>query len=41
MTEPAGMRERIERLGGRFDIAAGGSGGVTVRLSIPAQQAYA
>ncbi|WP_028101475.1 sensor histidine kinase [Pseudoduganella violaceinigra] len=36
-----GMRERIVRLGGQFDIAAGAQGGVAVRLSIPARQAYA
>jgi len=36
-----GMRERIVRLGGQVDISSGPQGGVTVRLSIPAQQAYA
>jgi len=36
-----GMRERIGRLGGQIEIASAGKGGVTVSLSIPAQQAYA
>jgi signal transduction histidine kinase/ligand-binding sensor domain-containing protein len=36
-----GMRERIARLGGQVEISAGPQGGVVVRLSIPALQAYA
>jgi len=36
-----GMRERIVRLGGQVEISAGPQGGVVVRLSIPALQAYA
>lgn len=36
-----GMRERIARLGGRLEIAPGAHGGVAVRVSIPAQRAYA
>jgi signal transduction histidine kinase len=36
-----GMRERIVRLGGQVEISTGPQGGATVRLSIPAQQAYA
>jgi len=36
-----GMRERIARLGGQIDIAPGQGAGVVVRVSIPAQRAYA
>ncbi|XLZ68030.1 triple tyrosine motif-containing protein [Massilia sp. SR12] len=37
----SGMRERIGRLGGHIEIAAGAEGGAEVRLTIPAAQAYA
>ncbi len=36
-----GMRERIARLGGQIDIMPGQESGVVVRVSIPAQRAYA
>jgi signal transduction histidine kinase len=36
-----GMRERVQRIGGAIEIGAGATGGVTVRVTIPAALAYA
>ncbi|MBV7536340.1 hypothetical protein KW842_11245 [Duganella sp. sic0402] len=36
-----GMRERVQRMGGQIEIGAGEQGGTVVRLTIPAQLAYA